>query len=116
MHRSLIQRGLQALAACLCSGIAAAHPLDPLTADEIIGAAQHPAGRRRGAAGRDLPERRAARAAEGRGARAGGAPLPRRATVFFRQNKQSFKSTVNLSDGTFTRPAAHPASATASSA
>jgi len=39
MPRTRVMRCLQALAACLCSGIAGAHPMDPLTADEIIGAA-----------------------------------------------------------------------------
>lgn len=33
-----------------------------------------------------------------------GNPVPRSATVFFRQNKESFRSVVNLTDGTFTPP------------
>ena len=33
-----------------------------------------------------------------------GSNIPRSATVFFRQNKRSFKTTVNLNNGTFTPP------------
>jgi primary-amine oxidase len=39
-----------------------------------------------------------------------GDTVPRRATVFFRQNKKSFKSTVNLTSGTFTAPVEIPPS------
>ncbi len=39
-----------------------------------------------------------------------GDPIPRSATVFFRQNKTSYKTVVNLVDGTFTPPALIPRS------
>jgi primary-amine oxidase len=102
MHRPLTARALQAFAACVCSGIAAAHPMDPLTADEIVGAAnallaggaaQH------GAIFQSVELREPAKAAV-----LNGSASERHATVFWRQNKQSFKSTVNLRDATFTRP------------
>ena len=78
----------------LAAHAAAPHPMDPLNADEILAAANILLQGRRGAARRDLPEHRAARAGEGRGARRSAAAMRRAAsaTVFFRQNKQSFKS------------------------
>jgi len=102
------------LAALLCTWLAltpaAAHPLDPLNADEIIGAAQillAGGAAQPGAIFQSVELREPPKAAV---LGAGGAALPRLATVFFRQNRQSFKSTVNLSDGSFTRPALIPIS------
>ena len=106
---------LRALVLCFCVGAAgaahaAAHPLDPLNADEIIGAAQillAGGAAQPGAIFQSVELREPPKAAV---LGAGNAPLPRQATVFFRQNRQSFKSTVNLSDGTFTPPALIPIS------
>jgi primary-amine oxidase len=104
-------RRLAALAcSCLALAPAAAHPLDPLNADEIIGAAQillAGGAALPGAIFQSVELREPPKAAI---LNSGNAPLPRQATVFFRQNRQSFKSTVNLSDGTFTRPALIPIS------
>ena len=102
MHEPLTPRGLQALAACLCCGIAAAHPLDPLTADEIVSAANvllAGGAAQRGAIFQSVELQEPAKAAV-----LNGSASERRAAVFWRQNKQSFKSTVNLRDGSFTRP------------
>ncbi len=103
-------------AALLCGLITtaatAAHPLDPLNADEIIGAAQillAGGAARPGAIFQSVELREPPKAAV-LGYRAGQPPLPRQATVFFRQNRQSFKSTVNLSDGSYTRPLLIPIS------
>jgi Cu2+-containing amine oxidase len=70
---------------------------------------EHPHQRGRGAAQRgavfqavDLAEPSKPEVLAGRGARM--------ARVFWRQNKQSFKSTVNLSDGTCTQPRLIPRS------
>ncbi|HEX6721976.1 MAG TPA: hypothetical protein VF107_10430, partial [Burkholderiaceae bacterium] len=102
MHTSLIHRGLQAMAACLCSGIVVAHPLDPLTDTEILAAANAllaGGAAQPGAIFQSIELREPAKAAV-----LNGSARDRRADVFWRQNKQSFQSTVNLRDGSFTRP------------
>jgi primary-amine oxidase len=96
MPRPLVIRGLQALAACLCGGIVAAHPMDPLTADEIVGAANTllaSGAAKPGAIFQSVELREPAKAAV-----LSGSASERRADVFWRQNKQSYKSTVNLRD------------------
>src|SRR5688572_26452188 len=94
----------------LHSGPAAGHPVDPLTADEIIGAASillDGGGAQPGAIFqavdlREPPKDVVLGVTPGDGAR--------RATVFFRQNKKSFKSIVNLTKGSFTPPVEIPRS------
>ena len=86
---------------------AGAHPMDPLTADEIVAAATlllNAGAAQRGAVFQavDLAEPPKHEVLAGRGARM--------ASVFWRQNKQSFRSTVNLSAGTFTPPRLIPRS------
>jgi len=110
MHRTFVTRWLQALrlpGVCLsiglfgfCGGIAGAHPLDPLTADEIVGAANVllvGGAAQPGAIFQSVELREPPKAAV-----LGGGTSDRQATVFWRQNKQSFKSTVNLRAGSFT--------------
>lgn len=94
--------GVLAAALSLLAGTAAAHPLDPLTADEIVGAANVLlAGRaaKPGAIFQSVELREPPKAT----VLAGGSG-DRLATVFWRQDKQSFKSTVNLRSGSFTPP------------
>ena len=87
------------LAFTLEIGPAAEHPMDPLTADEIIGAASillAGGGAQPGAIFQAVDLREPAKDVvlgvhPGDGAR--------RATVFFRQNKKSFKSIVNPTNG-----------------
>jgi primary-amine oxidase len=108
MPGTLITRWLQALGACLCGGIAAAHPLDPLTADEIVGAANvllAGGAAQPGAIFQSVELREPPKATV-----LGGGTGDRQATVFWRQNQQSFKSTVNLRAGGFTRPQVIPRS------
>jgi primary-amine oxidase len=97
-----VTRWLPALAASLFASFASAHPLDPLNADEIIGAANVllAAGvAQPGAIFQSVELSEPPKAAV-----LNGNARERQATVFWRQNKQSFKSTVNLSAGNFTRP------------
>ena len=108
--KRLLCAGLLVLAA-QSAPAAATHPMDPLTADEIL------------AAGNILLQGRAAQPgaifqsielreppkAEVLAFRRGSAPS-RSAMVFYRQNKQSFKSIVNLSLGTFSPPVLIPIS------
>ena len=85
------------------------HPMDPLTAEEIIGAATiliDGGAAQPGAIFQAIDLREPAKDAV-LGFHAGGS-LARRATVFFRQNKKSFKSTVNLTSGSFTPPVEIP--------
>ena len=98
-----------AIALVLISGVGAAgaHPMDPLSADEIVAAANlllNAGAAQRGAVFQavDLAEPPKHEVLAGRGARM--------ASVFWRQNKQSFRSTVNLSAGTFTPPRLIPRS------
>ena len=89
-----------------------AHPMDPLNADEIIGAAQillQGGAAQPGAIFQSVELREPAKH-EVLGTHRGGAAPSREATVFYRQNRQSFKSTVNLSRGSFTRPLLIPVS------
>jgi primary-amine oxidase len=88
---------------------AAAHPMDPLDEGEIIGAAEILLNA--GAAGPgaifqsiDLrePSKEQVLAFPASG------PLPRLATVHFRQHKESFRSIVNLTDGTHSTPVQIP--------
>ena len=108
---------LNALAAvCLTliavhSASAAPHPMDPLTADEIIGAATiliDGGAAQPGAIFQAIDLHEPAKDAV-LGLAAGGS-LDRRAIVFFRQNKRSFRSIVNLTTGTFTPPIEIPRS------
>jgi len=88
---------------------AAQHPMDPLDENEIITAASVLLGAgaaRPGAIfqGIDLAEPPKAQVL----AFQPGDPIPRAATVFFRQDGQSFKTRVDLLAGTFTAPAEIP--------
>ena len=112
MHLSSIACLVALLGSLLTTGAARAHPLDPLNPDEIIGAAQSllaGGAAQPGAIFQSVELREPAKTAV-LNWRSGDAPLSRQATVFFRQNRQSFKSTVNLADGTFTRPVLIPIS------
>jgi len=111
MHRlvqALCRRtGLLLALAGACSAPAFAHPMDPLTADEMIGAASLLLGTgaaRPGAAFQavDLREPPKHEVLAGRG--------DREAIVFWRQDQRSFKSIVNLSRGRHTPPLAIPPS------
>lgn len=100
MPTAVVKRCLQALAATLCGTIVAAHPLDPLSADEIVGAASvllSGGAAQPGAIFQSVELREPPKATV-----LGGGAGDRQATVFWRQNKQSFKSTVNLRNGSFT--------------
>src|SRR5687768_17231828 len=89
----------------------AQHPLDPLNETEILtaafillnGGAAVP-----GAAFQGIDLREPSKASV-LGFQPGN-PIPRSATVFFRQNKESFRSVVNLTAGTFTPPVKIPKS------
>lgn len=98
-----------AVGAALAAAAATAapqHPLDPLDADEIIGAASlllNGGAARPGAIFQAVDLREPPKQAvlnHGPGTALG----PRRATVFWRQDKQSYTSTVNLSTGSYTPP------------
>lgn len=100
-------RGMTALLLTFSLCAATGHPMDPLTADEIVGAANillNGRAAQRGAVFQavDLAEPPKHDVLAGRGARM--------ASVFWRQNKQSFRSTVNLTAGTFTPPQPIPRS------
>ncbi|HET7526545.1 MAG TPA: hypothetical protein VFK10_11440 [Burkholderiaceae bacterium] len=98
------------VAAALALGLgpfASAHPMDPLTGDEIIAAANILLNARAAQPGAifqgvDLSEPPKHEVLAGRGAR--------QALVFWRQNKQSFRSTVDLRAGTFSPPQLIPRS------
>ena len=100
-----------AVFAALCLPLAAApHPMDPLTADEIVEAANillRGRAARPGAIFQSIELREPGKA-EVLGFR--GSAGTRRATVFFRQDKKSYKSTVNLSAQSFTPPVLIPPS------
>lgn len=88
------------------SPAAVVHPMDPLTEDEILGAAFALLGAGAAQPGAifqsiDLrePSKESVLAFV-----PGSAVTPRAATVFFRQDKKSYKTVVNLTDGTFTPP------------
>src|SRR5262249_19942487 len=93
------------------SAPAAAHPMDPLTADEIIAAANillQAGAAQPGAIFQGVDLREPDKGAEL--AFPSGSPSPRLAPVFYRQHKHSFRTTVNLPDGTFTPPVEIPRS------
>src|SRR5262245_46131915 len=98
----VVLRGLQRCAAFVVAfgaaqGAAAAHPMDPLNADEIIGAATtllNGGAARPGAIFQSVELREPSKAAV-----LGGGRADRLATVYWRQDKQSYKSTVNLREG-----------------
>ena len=100
-----------AVFAALCLPLAAApRPMDPLTADEIVEAANillRGRAARPGAIFQSIELREPGKA-EVLGFR--GSAGTRRATVFFRQDKKSYKSTVNLSAQSFTPPVLIPPS------
>ena len=88
------------------------HPMDPLEDSEILGAAFILLGAGAAQPGAifqsiDLrePSKDAVLAFQP------GDPITRAATVFFRQNKTSYKTVVNLDNGTFTAPVLIPKSA-----
>ena len=86
--------------------------MDPLGADEILAAANillRGGAAQPGAIFQSIELREPSKA-EVLAYRRGNA-LPRSATVFYRQNKKSYKTTVNLSAMTFTPPALIPISA-----
>ena len=101
-------RGLAALLialAAVTSLAARAHPMDPLSADEIIGAATillQGGAAQPGAIFQSIELREPAKAEVL--AAGSGRPANRMATVFYRQQKKSYKSTVDLSAGTYTPP------------
>ena len=100
------------LGSLLVASPAAAHPLDPLNADEIVGAAQillDAGAARPGAIFQSVELREPPKAAV-LGWQPGHPPPPRQALVFFRQDRKSFRTTVNLGDGSFTPPSLIPAS------
>ncbi len=107
IHRLLI-------AVCLGAGPlqALAHPMDPLNGNEIVEAANILLRGRAALPGAIFQsvELREPSKAEVLGLRPGSPPPPRLATVFFRQNRQSYKTTVNLGAGNFTPPALIPIS------
>ena len=91
---------------------AASHPMDPLTADEMLGAANlllQGRAAQPGAVFQSIELREPGKH-EVLNARRGAAAAHRMATVFYRQNKRSFKTVVNLSAGTFTPPVLIPRS------
>ena len=99
-----------ALLAALCLPLAAAplHPMDPLTADEIIESANillRGGAARPGAIFQSIELREPSKA-DVLGFRGGAGT--RRSTVFYRQDKKSYKSTVNLTAQTFTPPVLIP--------
>src|SRR6185436_21008934 len=114
MQRQLQPRGDRMNAPrCLVHGIVAAaftwglgtaataHPMDPLSDSEIVAAANILLNARAALPGAifqavDLAEPPKHEVLGGRGAR--------QALVYWRQNKQSFRSTVDLRGGTFTPP------------
>jgi len=107
-------RSLCALVLCAVLAVAVAaapHPMDPLGADEILAAANILLQGRAAQPGAIFQsiELREPSKAEVLSYRGGSAPA-RQATVFFRQQKQSYKTTVNLDARTFTPPAPIPIS------
>ncbi len=93
------------------AGAAVQHPMDPLEEGEIIGAAQAllDAGvAQPGAIFQSIDLREPSKEAV-LGFHAGD-PIPRSATVFFRQNKKSYRSVVDLDNATFTAPVLIPKS------
>ena len=88
---------------------AAPHPMDPLTAEEILGVASIllAGGAAQPSAIFQAIDLREPGKDAVLGFPGGGNP-PRRATVFFRHSKKSYRSVVNLTTGTFTPPTEIP--------
>src|SRR6185295_15950745 len=109
--KRLLCAGLLLLAA-RAAPAAVAHPMDPLTADEILAAATILLQARAAQPGAIFQsiELREPGKQEVLNARRGAAATHRMATVFYRQNKRSFKTVVDLSAGTFTPPVPIPPS------
>jgi len=102
---------LLAITVAFASVRAANHPLDPLDATEIVTAAQillDGGAATPGAAFQSVELREPSK--ETVLGFHPGDPLNRSATVDFRQNKQSYRSIVNLSEGTFSPPVTIPKS------
>ncbi len=100
MPRTVVRRWLQLFMPILASAAVGAHPLDPLTADEIVGAANvllMGGAAQPGAIFQSVELREPSKTEV-----IAGRSNTRHATVFWRQNKQSFKSVVNLRAGSFT--------------
>ena len=107
--RSLVIAVLLTVTLGIASGAAAPHPMDPLSGDEIIAAATillDAGAAQPGAIFQAVDLREPSKDAV-LAFKPGQAPA-RRAIVFYRQNKRSFKSIVNLTDGTFTPPVEIP--------
>ncbi len=112
-HHPSIRRGLLLLATLwVAAAAAAAHPMDPLNADEIVEAADILLRGRAAQPGAIFQsvELREPSKQEVLNFRPGSPPPARQATVFYRQNRQSFKATVNLSASSFSAPVSIPAS------
>ena len=102
---------LLAITVAFASVRAANHPLDPLDATEIVTAAQillDGGAATPGAAFQSVELREPTK--ETVLGFHPGDPLNRSATVDFRQNKQSYRSSVNFSEGTFSPPVTIPKS------
>lgn len=110
--RANARRLLFVLCTVVGTAPALAHPMDPLNADEIIEAANILLRGRAAVPGAIFQsvELREPSKAEVLGLRPGGPPPPRLATVFYRQDRRSYKTTVNLGSGTFTPPSLIPVS------
>ena len=96
----------------LPSHAAPVHPMDPLAADEFLAAANlllQGRAAQPGAVFQSI-ELREPPKHEVLDARRGAATANRMATVFYRQNKKSYKTIINLSAGTFTPPVLIPVS------
>lgn len=94
------------------SRAAVVHPMDPLTEDEILGAAFVLLGAgaaRPGAIFQSIDLREPSKESV-LSFVPGSAVTPRAATVFFRQDKKSYRTVVNLTAGTFTPPQLIPRS------
>jgi primary-amine oxidase len=117
MSIHLLARVARLLCACLLAmasfsaAAVVAHPMDPLGADEILAAANillRGGAAQPGAIFQSIELREPSKS-EVLGYRSGVGPS-RSATVFFRQRKKSYKTTVNLSALTFTPPVLIPPS------
>ena len=104
-------RGIAAVAcvAAVPTAVAALHPLDPLDENEIIGAAvilQTAGAAKPGAIFQSVELREPSK--DFVLAWQPGHSIPRSALVFFRQERTSYRSVVDLSNGTFTAPVQIP--------
>ncbi len=97
--------GLLLLTMAQATAFAAEHPLDPLEDTEILQAAQlllDGGAAQPGAVFQSIELREPTKAEVL--AFTAGDPLTRRATVFYRQNKRSYKSEINLTAGSYSPP------------